>query len=322
MTAAFKFRYVNEIVGGFVIVVLLLVVAAVILAGSAQRWFEPVYELHSTFPPEGTFGLQKGAGVEILGTTVGTVDRIRVADDGRLQAVMKIRGEFIRFVRTDSTAVVKKKFGVADAYVVVSVGRAAELPAGDAFELPIRQDSEIVEMVEDVVEQVRAAVLPAIEELARLLAEARELARDLRQPEGALQQSLASIRDVLGGIERGEGTVGKILRDPSMAEDVKGLLKELGATMGQVQDALRQTQGILEDVKKTTAQLPAMADTVKGELDDVPGLVLQTQATLRETERLLVGLERHWLLRSYVDAPAPIDPIPLDASAPAVGVPR
>jgi len=76
----FKFRYVNELTGVFVIVIVALLVVGVLFAGRAQRWFEPVYELRIVFPPEGTFGLQKGAEINILGTPVGTVDRIEVTE--------------------------------------------------------------------------------------------------------------------------------------------------------------------------------------------------------------------------------------------------
>ena len=39
MTQKFKFRYVNEIVGGFVLLVFLLLLVGVLLAGHAQHWF-------------------------------------------------------------------------------------------------------------------------------------------------------------------------------------------------------------------------------------------------------------------------------------------
>ncbi len=63
MNAPFKFRYVNEIVGTFVLIIVALLVAGILLAGHAQDWFTPIHRYHVDFPAEGSLGLQKGATV-------------------------------------------------------------------------------------------------------------------------------------------------------------------------------------------------------------------------------------------------------------------
>ena len=71
MAKPFRFRYVNEIVGGFVMLVVALLVVGVILAGNAQEWFTPVHVVRISFPEAGSLGVQKGAAVMIMGTEVG-----------------------------------------------------------------------------------------------------------------------------------------------------------------------------------------------------------------------------------------------------------
>ena len=125
MSKPFKFRYVNEIVGSFVLLVVATLIVGIILIGHAQDWFEPQYEIRLDFPEEGSLGLQRGSEVQVLGATVGRVGKIRVGEDGAMHTTLKIKGDFIRFIRTDSRAVVKKKFGVAgDAFVDITQGRA------------------------------------------------------------------------------------------------------------------------------------------------------------------------------------------------------
>ena len=67
MNQPFKFRNVNQIVGLFVVLALLLLVTGIVLAGKAQRWFQPSLELRVRFPAEGTLGVEKGAKIVILG---------------------------------------------------------------------------------------------------------------------------------------------------------------------------------------------------------------------------------------------------------------
>jgi hypothetical protein len=52
---------------------------------------------------------------------------------------------------------------------------------------------------------------------------------------------------------------------------------------------------------------------LKDEVHDVPGIVLQTRDTMRETERLITAIQRHWLLRKYVEQAQPTTLIPSSA---------
>lgn len=313
----FRFRYANEIAGLFVVLALALIVVGVVLVGRARQWFEPSYRIRITFPEEGTYGLQQGSMIVLLGTSIGAVERIYVDAEGAMHAVLRVRGQFLRFIRTDSVAVVKRKFGIAgDAFIEITPGVRDTLPPDDAV-LPVRKDTEITELLQQIMQQVQAAVVPTIEETQRLLAEYRGLAADLRDRNGELQRSMAAVRSILEGVERGEGSVGRILRDPAFAEEIGAILARVRQMTDQLHASLQKLDAILEDVRRASGALPETADTVRAELRDVPGLVLQTQATLREAEQLLAGLQEHWLLRAYMNRPSPIQMLPPPAPATA-----
>lgn len=295
MAKPFKFRYVNEIAGGFVILVAALLIVGVVVAGHAQRWFEAVHELNIVFPPEGSLDLQKGSEVYILGTRVGSVDEITVADDGSMAGRISVRGNFIRFVRIDSQAIVRKKFGVAgDAYIEITKGSGAELP--DDQSLICLKDVEIMETVQNLVQQFRDATLPAIEQLRKAVEEYTNLAADLRRPEGNLQQLLSHLNKITEGLEKGEGMAGRILRDPKMAEQLDGIMASIRSS--------------LAEVKEIVSDLEDSADIVKDEMKDMPGVVLQTRETMRETEKLITAIQKSWLVRGNVEQPAATTLIP------------
>lgn len=295
MAKPFKFRYVNEIVGTFVLLVVAILIAGIVLAGHAQDWFEPEQHIRVDFPAEGSLGVQKGAVVEILGTTVGKVERIRVEADGHMSGVITVKGDFNRFVRQDSTVIAKKRFGIAgDAFLDVTKGAGPLLEATNR--LAVTKDTELMAMAEDLLKQVRESTVPALEEIQKTVVEYGKLAAELRDPNEPLMRLLNNLQQLTGGLQRGEGSVGKILRDPQMADDLKGILDKINLA--------------LDDLRRTTAQLPSMAQKVGGEVDDLPGLVLQTQETIRESERLIEGIQRHWLIRGYVPQPPSPDLIP------------
>lgn len=300
MPKPFKFRYVNEITGGFVLLVVVLLLIGVFVAGHAQKWFEPIYEVGVVFPPEGSLDLQRGAEVKILGAVVGTLEEIDVADDGGMSGLIRIRGDFIRFVRTDSRAIAKKKFGLAgDAYLEITKGNGVPLPENAI--LKVEKDTEITELIQEVVRRIEEVVIPTVEQVKKAIAQYTQLAEEytvlaktLSSPEGHLQQLLQRLTQLAEGLEKGEGTVGQLLRDPALAD-------ELRAITGKINQSLAEIQRILNDVKQSTA-------VAKDEMNDATGVVLQTRETLRETEKLIEGLQRHWLLRRYVEQDAPASP--------------
>ena len=163
MKQRFKFRHVNEITGTFVILVMVVVIAAVVWTAHSQGWFRGTVTLRIVLPEAGAAGIRQGSEVYFLGTLVGTVSDVLVAPTGRMEARTRIRSDFFRFVREDSSAVVKKKFGVAgDAYFDIARGEGPPLPSKNASiickELPMTMEA--------TVDEVRRTVLPVLEKLS------------------------------------------------------------------------------------------------------------------------------------------------------------
>src|SRR5438874_3607907 len=120
----FKFRRVNELTGTFVLLVVAVLIAAVVWTGRSQRWFKSNVTLRIVLPETGAAGIRQGSEVYFLGTLVGSVSDVLVDASGRMAAEASIRYDFFRFVRADSSAVVKKKFGVAgDSFFEITRGK-------------------------------------------------------------------------------------------------------------------------------------------------------------------------------------------------------
>ncbi len=332
MAKPLKFRYVNEIVGSFVLLVLILTIAALVMTWQAQGWFERTYEVTLICPKEGSLGLTEGSTIEILGIRVGSVQRITVNDNGIIEAVGQIKGDFFdRFVKKDSKALVKKQFGVVgDAYVVIELGTGDPLPE-EARKLWLQKDTELIELAESLVSKVENSLLKTIDEMGKAAVEYQAVGQELRNPDGNLQQFLQRLNEFADTLQRGQGLVARLLNDELMADDaheivknVKAVLKEVEAAtvdltgaakdareiLSEVHEILENAKGAVEDIKNTTIHLPAVAETVRRESQDLPGMVLQVQETLRQAEELIRGIQQHWLIRGYMTQPEPAAPIP------------
>ena len=293
MAKKFKFRYVNEIVGGFVLLVVFLLMVGVLVAGHAQHWFEAMYEINLKFPPEGSMDLQKGGEVMLLGAKVGSVQDILVDDAGSITGTIRVRGSFMRFVRADSIALVKKKLVVTgDAFIELTRGKGAELPRTGG-EIWCMKDTEIVQMLEDALQDLQKKAEETVELVNAAIIEYTKLAAGMNDPQGNLQLLLANANGLLDDIRKGQGLPAKVLNDPAMAKDVEGIVSEVQALMVKVNAMAAELQTVV-------AKLPPMVDTVGGEVDNLPVMTGDAQTLMRETTVLLDGLQKHWLLRKYM----------------------
>ena len=110
---------------------------------------------------------------------------------------------------------------------------------------------------------------------------------------------------------QGKGTAGKLLTDPSAADELQTLLAKANRSMDELQVTLTNLQSASGNLQIASTNLPAITDAIGQEAKDLPGLVLQTQTSMREMERLIEAMQRHWLLRKYVNRtnPPPIRPL-------------
>jgi phospholipid/cholesterol/gamma-HCH transport system substrate-binding protein len=302
-TERFKFRRVNEITGAFVLLVLAVLTAAVMWTGHSQRWFKSRVTLRIVLPEAGAAGIRQGSEVYFLGTLVGSVSDVIVDTTGRMEAEANIRRDFFRFVRADSSAVVKMKFGVAgDSFFEITRGQGQPLPEKDAS---IVCNEQFKSALESAVEEVRSEAMLVLKKLNSGLDTWTTLGTNLMTTQERLNLLVGRVDNIAADVQAGKGTVGKLLTDPATADELNTLLV-------QANHSLDELQITLNNLQQASTNLPSISDAIGKETKDLPGLVLQTQVSMREVERLVEAMQRHWLLRKLVNPtnPPPLRPLP------------
>ncbi len=274
MAKPFKFRHTNAIVGVFVLIAGLALLASIVAAGRARQWFESTRLVTLKLPAEGSLGLKAGADVMMLGLEIGSVAAVDPgSEDKPPSALLRVRTDSLKIIRKDSVVKIAKTLGIAgDAFVEITRGRGEKLGQSDA--LVATQDENYSKIAEDVLAQVRAEVIPTIQELRATLTETRLAVEQLRDPKGDLQRSLVAIRAVLTDIEGGRGLLGQLVQDEQLAANAAALLPRLNASL----DDLRL---LMADLKKTTETLPELAQSTSAQVKALGPLVLEAQETAR-----------------------------------------
>jgi phospholipid/cholesterol/gamma-HCH transport system substrate-binding protein len=310
MPDRFQFRRVNEITGAFVLVVMAVLIAAVVWTGRTQRWFRSNVTLRIVLPEAGAAGIRQGSEVYFLGTLVGSVSDVIADPTGRMEAQAAIRHDFFRFVRADSSAVVKKKFGVAgDSFFEITRGEGPPLPEKNAS---IVCNDQYESALESAIEEIRRESLGVLKKAGAGLDTWTKLGADLDETRQHLDQVAVRLESMTAGIEAGQGTVGKLMTDTALADEAQNLLARANDAMSELRGVVTNLNIAVKNVQNGTVRLPEITGTVADEMKDLPGLVQQTQVSMRELERLIEAMQHHWLLRKYVNQtnPPPLRPIP------------
>lgn len=331
MTEQAQFRYVSLAVGGFVLATLLLTAVVVFQAARAQKWFREDTEVIVQLPVAGSFGLEAGGKVVLLGTEVGRVREIRITPDGDMIAEISVDADYLPFVRIDSAVYIKKQFGVAgDAYLQISRGKGAPFDPTTSM-LTAAADESPTELLGVVMDEVRRELLPMVRDARAGIQAGVRLADSLEQPVRDLNTLVVTLNRVVADLERGKGTLGQLLVDDGIARELGRTTAELSAASARVGPLLDKVTPVVEGLDQTmralrellgqlsvaAGTLPSTARSVDRVAADLPALMLETQATLRETQRFLQRLQQHWLFGGTAGAiPLPTERIPAAEAAP------
>jgi len=331
MTRATGFRRERVLLGAGVLVALVLFMFSLIQAEVLREWLDPGKTLKLVLPDEGLFGLAEGAKVEVLGTPAGKVLRIVIDPDQKIHAEARLSGSMLPFVRRDSQAIIRKTFGVAgESYVEITRGSGEELD-WDYAVLTAQSDRAPTESMGEILEDVRSRVIPILTQTERTMTALADFTERLADPAGDLQVMLGDLSALTTRIERGEGTLGRLLSNDTTAREIEQLLstanaavtrlepilEELHATAAQVallsksvnaqskdlpeisasvKSVLASLDDVMGDLRATTPQLPAITRDIGASTANIPVLLGMTQQTLAELEALLRQLRNSWLL--------------------------
>jgi len=222
-------------VGALILVALVVLGVAIVKLGEAANLFTRRYEL-VTFLPNAN-GLRQGGSVTVAGQLAGYVDRVDLLPPGgdttqHIRIVMALDARLRPQIRGDSRARLKSLGLLGDKIIDISPGtlRYTMLSPGDT--LP----SEATVDYEQMLEQAASAVGDLV-----------ELTRDLRA--------------ISGGMARGEGTMGQLLTNRSLYDQLTGSLTRMNALLVRMERSrgtfgrLMDDPTLYEHLLQTTAQL-------------------------------------------------------------------
>jgi phospholipid/cholesterol/gamma-HCH transport system substrate-binding protein len=277
------------------------------------------------------------------------VDEIVIEPDQQIHARVLIRRDMRPFVRQDSKAFIRKRFGVAgDSYLDITRG-TGEAMDWDYAVLDAQVDRSATDMLQRTLTDLRDEALPLLKQTRQAVKTYGDLGQQLTDPEGKVQTTLSSVNQVAAKLTAGEGLAGRLINDPKLADDTQALFKRLNRRLNELAPVLRDLKGtannmrgfskaldnqsaelpkvtkqvranlselqvILKDLRKTTPRLPKVAEQVEQTTSRMPALTVQVQSTLLEIEKLVESLRSSWLIGGGGQGSRPRELSPKEAS--------
>lgn len=229
--------------GLFINLAAVLFVITLFFFGGSFNPFSRGIPYHFTLPD--ALGLMKGAKVLVSGVDAGEVSRLEVdPSTGRVIVDVSVSRRFGQVIRQDSIASLSTQGVLGDKVVMITPGnrQSPALPQGGELHSRALSDvSQVVSQGDLLLRNLNSLIL-ALDRVAQPLsttARTRQITRDAsltlahlarlteKLDRGvnaeSLTQSLAALNGILSKINDGSGTLGALVNDPGIYDDLKAL---------------------------------------------------------------------------------------------------
>ncbi len=218
-------------VGIVITVACLVLLISVFFAGNIQNIFLKKVELKIQFSD--VVGLRKGAPVWILGLEEGSVKDITLDPVFGVIATVSVDKNALQFVRQDSRGTILTMGLLGDKYIELSTGSPQAKPVHAG------------EMLQGTTEMGLKGVMETT-----------------GQAIGKISQFIDKVDDLVAKIENSQGTIGKLLNDPSLYDNMNQATNRLTALVNDLKSA-RGTLGLLIEDPSLHNKLSAATSSVE-----------------------------------------------------------
>src|ERR1035437_1458834 len=206
--------------GAFIVVTLAILVAGVFILGSKQYLFSSTYQVKAQF--ENVAGLDAGADVQVGGVHSGTVHSIELPHKPgeKVTVVIDLDKSTHEIIKRDSVASIETEGILGNQFLAISFGTAgqADVKDGDVIE------SEPPLLMVDMLKKANGML-------------------------DSSQQATDHLNSVSAKIDAGQGTVGALVNDKQLYNNLEQTTTTLHATMLQAQIGVTDFQENMEALK-------------------------------------------------------------------------
>lgn len=233
---------INAKVGLFILIGIIILATAILTLGTMRKSFITRIDASATF--EEVNGLTKGNNVWYSGVKVGTVREIDFTSDSKVKVIFSIEDKSQQFIKKDATVRVSSDGLIGNPIILISGGSANVPMIEDGHEFKIEKEESTQEMLKTL--QANNKNILSITE---------------------------NLKAIVAGINSGQGSVGKLLKDEAIyANLTKSLatveaatrdLKNGASSLATLTQKLNAEGNFVNSIATDKEMYPAIKNTIE-----------------------------------------------------------
>lgn len=231
-------------VGTFAVFGLVVILGSILLLGGNRSLFEKTIHLHVLF--DQVQGLNEGSVVSLSGIVVGNVEKVEfVPSEGKVNVTMRIASKHHSTIHKGTQAEIRTQGALGDKYVYLLPGPIDADVVAENEILPMSRPTDLIGVLSERGGET-AKAFDALTEIHRftqtlnrdnrvdkilaglqmLIGNLNSVSMDLKKisSENQIQAPLKKLDRILDKIDRGQGTLGGLINDPSLHQSLKTLV--------------------------------------------------------------------------------------------------
>lgn len=277
-------------VGLMVAIAIVVLVAGIFFISGRVGFFKSTYKLQAYFPS--VEGLTEGAAVQLAGVPVGNVSWIRLSpyrDPNRAVAVtMKIDRRFANDIRSDSVASISTFGLLGESFVDITRGSESQgpIPAGGQVKTAAQADmKKIVQNANDVLTNMTALSAKLNDVTTQITNGKGTVGKLIYDPAlyNELNDTATKMHNMMNEVAQGNGTLGELISNDELYRKLNATLDRANQMMDQIQHGNGTVAKLLNDpsaydqLNQTMAQARELMANVNGGRGTLGKLVTDPQ---------------------------------------------
>lgn len=311
-------------VGLFFVIGMVILGALTFYAGGFEDWLKDGYTINARF--DRVDGLDLEDVVTLSGVEVGKVKEIEIAD-GRVRVALLLDKDAV--VREGSIARIESESPLGGKYVGIKMGPVSMPALGDGAEVETEEAADLTKIMQDMADAAhevrvmvgsfndnqervlgqfgdilgenRENIRTSVETLARIVTDNEEgigdIVSSLREAGPQLLMAMDSLNEIAEKINKGEGTIGKLVQDEGLYDDMQALsadLREASSTLtrilGDNEADIREIVASLKEAAPKLEQTMTRIDNIARKIEageGTLGKLVQDEELYDETTRMV-----------------------------------
>jgi len=230
--------------GIFIFIGSALLVVGIFMLGNKEALFKPTFIVKAYF--HNIEGLRNGAPVKLSGIDAGAVQDIKVVGDtvSLIEVKMRLLDEIRHFITVNTQAEIQTEGLVGNKFVSLKVGEGGAEPIEDGGVILAKEPVSFADI---------------IQETQGIMGYTKEMTKNLSE--------------IIGRINRGEGTLGKILTDDALYYAATDLTTS----------ADKSLTSITSELHIITDQYKSLGQSVKSAVENINSIVIGVDSLLDNT---------------------------------------